>query len=381
MKKNLYTSLILFVLLISGCTNSETGQGTGTLNGELAYARKFSIDKYAGFTRLTVHDPWQNASNSRFEYYVADSGIVLPDSLQNNLVIRKPVRNVVIMSTTFLPFLDTLGEINSITGISGGNLVFDAALQKRIDNGSVREVGFDQRLNYEVLVDLQPDVVFLFGVQAGIVQTVQKLKEINIPVVLCADYLESHPLGRMEWIKFFSVFYGKEAMAANMFEGTRQRYTALADSLIQQTDKPKVMMGLPWKDIWYVAGGRSFAAALISDAGGEYAFSDLDSKEALPFDIEAVFTRCYDADIWINPGVATSYATILEHDTRFELLLPFKQNKIYANSKRMGERGGNDYWESGILHPDLILKDLAAIFYESAETEDLYYYMKLDQSN
>ncbi|MEX0988252.1 MAG: ABC transporter substrate-binding protein [Bacteroidales bacterium] len=381
-KQILYIILLLFIAV--GCKNTgnenrNAGSGSQRISDNVQYAEKFRTEKIGDATLLEVFTPWQNASETSFRYVAASDRTAVPDSVRGHTFIKTPVQRVVIMSTTFIPFLDTLGELHTIRGISGGNNIYDTELYKQYLTGSLREVGHDHNLNYEVLVDLDPDVIFMFGVQSGIVQSIRKLEDIGIPVVLCADYLEPHPLGRSEWLKFFSVFFEKEEMADSLFGDIVKKYNDLVFSASCFTEIPKVMLGLPWKDSWHVAGGRSFAAQLIRDAGGEYIYEDLDNTEAKPYSIESVFMRGQDARIWINPGVAKSRKAILDHDQRFGALSSFREERVFNNIKRLGPGGGNDYWESGVLRPDLILSDLIRIFHHPGVTNDsLHYYLKLN---
>ena len=382
-----YTLTVLFAL--SACrTNPAEKSSSGALTTEESpmvaspsmtrYAEKFSIGKRGDYSLISVHAPWQRASETTFSYLTGKSSADVPDSLSGYRFIRTPVERAVIMSTTFISFLDTLGALQTVQGISGGSDIYHPGLKKWFESGGIREVGFDQSLNYEVLVDLQPDVVFMFGVQSGILQTINKLAEIGITVVICADYLEPHPLGRSEWLKFFAQFYEKEQLADSIFNGIVARYNTLTRETAAQSVDPRVLLGLPWKDAWYVAGGKSFAAKLISDAGGSYIFEDENHAEARPMGIERVFMRGLDADIWINPGVASSLDVILDHDRRFESLHAFQKRQVFNNTKRTNGKGGNDYWETGVLRPDLVLKDLAAIFRDpQVNNSELYYYERL----
>ncbi len=392
---------IAVLLLLSGCSSRQSGKENATPENNTTtqstqYAGKFSIHNMHDLALLNVYAPWQNAADTRFSYLLGRNRLLVPDSLANLPFIKTPVENCVIMSTTFIGFLDTLDVTHTIMGVSGGRYIFDEEVMQRYRSGNIREVGHDEQLNYEVLLELNPDVVFLFGVQAGIVQTVNKLQEVGIPVVICADYLEPHPLGRAEWIKFFAAFFEKEVLAENIFRDVEHQYDSIAGSVANRAGErkvpepaqqeaqgdsgkiPEVMLGLPWKDTWYVAGGRSFAAKLISDAGGAYLFRDHDHTEAKPYDIETVFSRAMQADIWLNPGIASSLEQVLEHDRRFRKLDVFRKNAIYSNNKRTGSGGGNDYWESGVIHPDLVLEDLVKIFHDRPlDDNDLYYYQQL----
>ncbi len=387
----LFLNILLIGFFITGCGNqgprdavSSQVSGTSVLPTTLktsdhpTYAEKFTVEKINRYNLITVHAPWQNAPDHSFRYMAGPDPQGVPDSLSHHTFIRTPVDRAVIMSTTYIAFLDTLGVLQSVKGVSGGSNIFHPLLRQRFASGDVREVGYDNSMNYEVLVDLQPDVIFMFGVQSGIVQTIKKLEETGINVVICADYLEPHPLGRSEWLKFFAAFYEKEAMADTIFTGIAKKYNTIAESASENNPPPSVLLGLPWKDAWYVAGGRSFAAQLIKDAGGYYIFEDEDHAEARPMGIEKVFLRGLEAGIWINPGVATHRRIILDHDQRFENLNAFQQQRVFNHTKRMSPGGGNDYWESGVLRPDRVLADLAAIFGDpQVNSSGLYYYERL----
>lgn len=383
--KNLYCICIFLILAITACKtpgnkkDPESDRGNEYTSVPLDYAAKFRIEQNGPQTKLTVLTPWQNASDTRFEYTLVPDSLAQENFYDSARIITTPVRSAVIMSTTFIPFFDTLGSISSIKGASSTKFIYNSDLQKRVEAGRVKDIGFDGSINYELLVELDPQVVFLFGVQSGIVQLMNKLQEIGIKAVICADYLEPHPLGRAEWLKFFAPFFQQQQLADSIFAGIAEKYVHLSDSASRFKVQPSVMLGLPWKDTWYVAGGNSFAARFIDDAGGKYIFADENHAEAKPYDIESVFAKALQAEIWLNPGIAASREAILEHDSRFNKLRSMQNRQIYNNNKRIGPGGGNDYWESGILYPDLILKDLIRIFHDpEVDNGSLHYYSKID---
>ena len=139
-----------------------------------------------------------------------------------------------------------------------------------------------------------------------------------------------------------------------------------------------MLTGLPWKDAWYMAGGNSYAARLIKDAGGKYLWEDSKSTEAIPMNIESVFSRAVRADVWINPGAAASMDDLIRFDERFITLDVVGEGMVYNNNARLNSSGGNDYWESGAVRPDLILADLIKIFHpDLMEDHSFIYYRKL----
>ncbi|MFZ5941912.1 MAG: ABC transporter substrate-binding protein [Bacteroidota bacterium] len=367
----------LLFLLVCSCT-----PGTGSVvqaEGGNLYAGGFSMAELENYRILKVNRPWQNNEDRRvLTYILADDPMLVPDSLRVFPVIRTPVSKVIALSSGNVAMISALDESASLQAVSGSGFIYDSLIRKRIVNGEIADVGYDQQLNYELIVDLDPDVLFLYGVDPSVETTVRKLQELGITAVICSDYLESDPLGKSEWIRFLAAFYNKGAMADSLFGTIAARYNRVKDLVQNLEEKPKVLSGLPWKDTWYVPGGRSFAARFIEDAGGEYLWKETESMEALPLNLEAVYARALAADIWINTGDAGSLAAVAAYDERFSDIPVFRSGDLYNNNLRTNSFGGNDYWESGVMHPDLILADLAEIFHPGmVEGHRWTYYKKL----
>lgn len=372
--------LLLIYTLLTGC-NPDRGQ-SDRLPGESShftrYASRFDIQDEQNFTIIQVFNPWQNSRDNTYTYVLGDDPELVPDSLAGFPFIHTPVTRVVAMSTTHVAMIAGLGEISSIKGVSGTTYIFNSEIRARCDSGLIADVGYGQGLNYEKVVSLEPDVIFLYGVEGYVTTTAGKLAELGVKVVYCAEYLEQNPLGKAEWIRFFARFYGKEREADLFFSGVDSNYMDLRSKTSSVKEKPEVMIGLPWKDTWYVAGGNSYASRLIHDAGGVYIWRENTSVEAVPLDLESVFSKAVDADVWINPGDAQSIGDLVAFDERFSELPALRNGSIYNNNARMNPGGGNDYWESATIRPDLVLADLISVFHPQLMTDhSMFYYRKL----
>lgn len=328
---------------------------------------------------LTVANPWQKSTGNIFEYHLVKRGEKIPDELQKQQVIFTPVKRVICLSTTHIGFLDALGEVSSIVGLSGTNYLTNPEVRKGVSENRIREVGYEQGLNYEMILQLKPDVVFAYGVGAEINTQINKLHDLDIPVVLVAEYLEQSPLAKAEWLKFFGAFFGKEVVAGSSFEKIKSNYQAIKLIVAKVQDRPSVLTGLPFKDTWWIAGGQSNLAVLIEDAGGKFLWRENRSKEAFPVSLEEVFLRAANADFWINCGSVNSKSELLAFDSRYSDLPAVKNQRIYNNNLHAVPGGGNDYWESGVVHPDLVLADLVKIFHPEISIKgDLYYYRRIE---
>ena len=368
-------------VIICACKTPDRRTGDESILPEAEYTRYatgFQVERSENYIHISVYNPWQNSSDVVFEYLLAESASTIPDSLAHLKFIQTPVTRIVALSTTQVAMIDALGAASTLKGISGTGYIHSEAIRKAIVAGDIVEVGYDQGLNLEAIVAIDPDVLFLYGVEGSVQSIAQKLEELRIPVVYCGEYLEPHPLGKSEWIRFFGQFLDMEQEADALFGNIEHRYLALRESAKSVEHRPRILTGLPWNDTWYMAGGASYAARLIQDAGGEFLWKENPSTQAIPMDLESVFVKAIHADIWINPGAAASLSDLRQFDERFLELPMMIQGQVYNNNLRLTSTGGNDYWESGTVRPDLILADLMKAFHPGLmDDHSFYYYRKL----
>ena len=368
-----FACLIFFCSCFSGPERRKLAGKQGDLR-PTAYATGFTIQQIGPLQKLTVIDPWQKSSNNIFEYYLVKKGDPVPAELQAKQIFFTPVKNVVCLSTTHIGFLGALEETTSVSGLSGTAYLTNRELKKGVAENRIREVGNEQGLNYEMIVQLKPDVVFAYGVGSEINAQINKLRDLGIPVVLVGEYLEKSPLAKAEWIKFFGTFYNKTQQADSIFGQIKSNYEAIKSVVANESEKPSVLTGLPFKDTWWIAGGQSNLAMLIQDAGGQFLWKENQSAEAFPVSLEEVFLRAAKADWWINCGSVQNLEELISFDPRFSELPAVKGLHIFNNNLRSTPGGGNDYWESGVVHPDLILSDLVKIFHPKLRSDKEFYY-------
>jgi iron complex transport system substrate-binding protein len=276
--------------------------------------------------------------------------------------------------------ISALGEENSITGVSGQDFIYSPAVKINIEKGLVSDVGYEANLNKELVIKLSPDLIMIYGIGSESAGYVGKIKELGIKVLINADYLETDPLSRAEWVKLFGALYDRKSMADSIFNSEAVQYNTLKSHILGSiTDKPKVLLGMPFKDTWYISPGNSFISRLISDAGGDYIWNDLNSSVSMPYGIENVFLKALNADYWLNISTVNSKSDISYVDERLTELPCFKNGNLYNNNRRITEGGGNDFWESGSIYPHLLLKDIASILHPDLFSgHELVFYKKID---
>lgn len=356
--------------------NDKTAQHNEVSSNE--FAGGFSIGENSGIVKLSVFNPWEKAQNVKVEYFLVPKEISVPDSLQNKNIIRTPIQRIICMSTSHLGFIEVLSENNSVVGISGANYVSNPQILQYVESGKVVDVGYGQNLNYEMILNQHPDVVMLYGVGSEVTTHVKKLEELGIPVIMNAEYLEETPLGKVEWIKFVGALYQKENEAQQFFTQIKEDYLSLKEKVKDKQNKPKVLVGSPYKDSWWIPGGDSYLANMIKDAGGDYIGKDNDSHESYVISFENALTYGNEVDVWINMGLLSSRKDIIATDQRFKNFGVLKSGRLFNNNNKMSENGGNDFWESGTVYPNLILRDLISVFYPGTINEDLVYYKEVE---
>jgi iron complex transport system substrate-binding protein len=379
---NFLKFIVIFSLFsISGCGKSDNNAAFKLRNtgNEVISAERFTIEKKKGWTEVKIINPWQGARDVNQKYFLVKRGSDRPEGLDPALVIYVPVIKIVCMSTTHVAMISALHEEKSIVGVSGANFIYSHDLKKFIEQESVADVGYEGNLNKELILKISPDLIMIYGIGSESAGYVGKIKELGIKVIINADYLETDPLGRAEWIKLFGALYCKENLADSIYNSEVNEYTKLKLFVGQHAkNRPKVMLGLPFKDTWYVSPGNSFICKLINDAGGDYLWKDSESSVSLPYGIENVYLKGMNADYWLNTGTVSTRNEILNIDHRLEDLPSFKNDNLFNNNKRVTIAGGNDFWESGSLYPHLILKDIATILHPEIFTDnELTYYKKI----
>jgi iron complex transport system substrate-binding protein len=381
-KTTVITNLIVFfstIIIVVSC-NSDVKKNSDQWIVDrneviLKYAKGFEIQIREGFKIITLKDAWKGEKTT-YQYVLYKD--IKPEGYENAIFIKIPITRIACMSVTHVALLEKLNQLNSVVALSGRDNATSIIIKENVKKGKIKEAGNFQKLNYEVLVEESPDVVMTFGVDQTSNTNINKLKELGLNVVLNAEYMELHPLGKLEWIKFMAAFYDKEKEANQIFDEIEKEYLALAGLTKNVKQKPSVFVGMPWNGVWHVAGGKSFVAKLFVDAGADYLWSDNNEKGGYSKGKEVILDEALETEFWLNLNSYESLESIASYDERFKYFSAFKQKKLFNNNKRLSGSGNNEYWETGIVNPHIILKDLIEIFHPDILDHELYYYQELE---
>lgn len=372
-------SLMLLLTVNESCRHVANDLQKTSSENEVKSAERLSIEKKAGYTIVRIFNPWQGQKNVEMEYYLVGSGKKIPEGIDSAKVIFVPVRKIVCMSVTHVAMIEAIGNEDCIAGISGTNLVWSPRIRRTIEEEKIPDVGYDSGINTELILKLSPDVLVMYGIGSESAGYVNKLRDAGVKIIYDADYLENTPLGKAEWIRLFGALFCKDETADSIFRDETEKYNRKVEIINEKIGaRPEVLLGLPYQDTWYISPGNSYISRLISDAGGSYIWKNTRSERSMPYGIENVYLRAMKADFWLNPGIAASKQDVAAIDHRLADLPCFIKGTIFNNIRRMNASGGNDYWETGAVHPSMLLQDLSVILHPELSTDTgLIFYKKL----
>lgn len=365
---------IAFTMLLLSCGNDQKNILKAEKTNQkstIKYAKGFDIQHFNNYTKLTVKAPYQNSTET-FEFMLTSN-----KSNTNLNTIQIPVNSIVVTSTTHIPMLELLQVENKLVGFPNTDYISSPKTRSLIAKGSVKELGHEESINTELLLDLKPDLVVGFSLNSNN-KMFSVIEKLGIPVLLNGDWLEETPLGRAEWIKFFGVLFDKEKMADSIFNDIEKNYLEAKNIASKATEKPTVISGGLFKDVWNLPAGDSFEATFLKDANTNYLWKDSKGKGSLSLNIENVFEKGKDAELWISPSYYKTMEQLNDANDMYPKFSAFQTKNIFSYVNKQGELGGIIYFEMAPARPDLVLKDLIKIAHpELLNDYELTFYERL----
>jgi iron complex transport system substrate-binding protein len=362
----IYSYKILFALVLLtffGCQKkdkSETAKIT-TAKNDIEYASGLAIYKHEGYSIVKISNPWPDA-NKNFTYILQKKNGIIPDSLKKYTTIQVPLRSIVVTSTTNIPFLEILGTENKLVGFPHTDYISSDKTRKLIDNGKIKNVGQNEKLNIEQLIDLAPELIVTFGVDNNN-PTIENLQKSGLKTLIQGDWMEQSPLGKAEWLKLFGALFSKEKEAQMLFETIVQNYNSALNSVKDQPASTTVLYGSMYQDQWFVAKGNSWVARFLKDAKANYLWANLEGTGSLGLSFEKVLEKAKNANCWIATGTAKNLSEFGKSNPHYSQFDAFKNKNVFTFEGKIGAKGGTIYYELAPSRPDLVLKDYIKIFH------------------
>ncbi len=392
--------LCLTVLLMCSCAHRGTVE-YDTVYYAPQHASGFDIVGNAGCVSRVVRvmSPWQGADSTAMELFIARDGELPPEGFGGQ-VIDGHASRLAVMSSSYVGLLSALGACDSVAAVSGLRFISDTDILERKDR--IMEIGSDSDPDYEGLLACSVDLVLLYGITSSSPME-KRLKALGIPYFYMGEYLEPDPLGRAEWMVALAEIIGQRERGEEVFASLAHRYDSLKtmasgicqyDSLKavssggKENNRPKVMLNVPYGDTWFMASSNSAIVRMIEDAGGEYIYKENVTNRSMPIDREEAFILASQADVWLDTGGLGSVEELERACPGFSSVKCVQNGRIYNNDARMSPGGGNEFWESSVAMPDVVLGDLMRILHpdisalqESCphpQDNELYYYRRLE---
>lgn len=395
MKQRLFYNLAItawagfFSVSIFGCNSDTRQQAQSVSIQETAdLAREQVIIKFAkGFT-LSNHDHFRVLNiftNSGIDkdsttYLLLERGTPIPEGFENTNVITTPIRSLVAMSSMHVGMLQFLEAESVLVGLSNTQYVFSQKVIAKIDSGKISEIGHDQGINQEKLIVLKPDLLMTMGSPNATSKQYPVVAQAGIPMLANSEWLETTPLARAEWVKLLAVLLHKESIANEKFGQIEEKYNALLQLTSNVSKHPTIVSGINTKDTWYMPSGENYMALFFANAGGSYPWKNTKGLGSVALNFEAVYPEALKADFWLNVGFdpKDTKKSLLALDKRYADFNAFKKGNIYSYNNSVNNKGSNDFFESGLMAPEVILADIIKILHpELLPKHQLVYYKQL----
>ena len=353
--------IIIGICVLVSCNNKSSNNKTTKqpLNQKLLnFATGFAINNFENYKEIVVYSPWKKGETYARYYLVKDEKITTPN---DGFKIKIPLKTLATTSVTHLEFLKLIGELQTISGVCSPDLIYNPEIRKNVQHAKISDLGDAFSLNVEKVMLLKPGALMTSGFNQTDANA-QRIQQAGIPVIFNNEWMETSLLGRAEWIKFVAAFFDRETVADTIFAGIEKRYNKLKSRIADVPDKPKIVSGNNFRGTWYMPAGSSFMGNLFKDAGASYFYANDTTTGSLPLNMETVLQHFADTDIWLNANFST-ISELIKSDSKHALFRPVTNGQVYNFNKRLLPGSANDFWESAVARPDLLLADVIAILH------------------
>ncbi|MEN4760974.1 ABC transporter substrate-binding protein [Chryseobacterium sp. C39-AII1] len=287
---------------------------------------------------------------------------------------QTPFKKIILLNASLAGYFSELNAENMIIGVSSPEYIYSDKIQSLVKEGKIQNIGSDQKYDVEKIISLKPDAIFTNYI-ASFQNTYELLKNNGIQVIFLDEYLEQKPLEKTAYIKLFGKLLGKDQEAEAKFKEIEKNYNDLKQLALKSTVKPTVLANEMYGDVWYLPGGKTSLANYISDANANYILKDNSDEKAVTMSFEEVYAKAGNVQFWVNAGNHISKKEMLNINLFYEKLEVFNKGKIYGISGKEKNKA-NDFFESGVVRSDLVLKDYIKIFHPELLPDYQLTYMK-----
>lgn len=311
---------------------------------ELKYAENFSVDYYVGgYKFLTVKDGTK--------LLVVPEGKAVPEDLEEDVyIMQQPIENLYLVASAVMDMFDSLDAVDTIrlSGQKEGNWYIESA-NEAMANGDMLYAGKYNKPDYELIVSENCSLAIENMMISHSPEVIEMMEDFGIPVMIEYSSYESHPLGRVEWIKFFGALVGKEAEAEEAFA----KQVAILEEVAadEKTDQTVAFFFITTNGLVQVRQSSDYVPKMIELAGGKYIFENLgdpeSSRSTMNMQVEEFYNSAKDVDYIIyNSSIDGGVNSIEELLNKCAVLKDFKAvqngnvwcttNDMYQQSMSIG---------------------------------------------
>lgn len=354
----------LVVLLVVACQGGKTASGEGGDTLQMKYAELLTIVKHndGAYTEAIIENPWKKGTTLH-KYILVPKGkegdetvARLKDDIRENAtlqmgshcdIVRTPLESNVVFTAPHCQLMYELGCKNAITGVCDKDYINIPDIKERVDCGS------SMQPDIERIIALKPEGLFIspFENSGGY----GKLDKLHIPIIETADYMETSPLGRAEWMKFYGLLFKSEERSDSLFSSIEKEYLALKAEAAKLPQGLSILTERKMGSVWYVPGGKSTMGILLKDANAKYIFADDTHSGSLAYGPERILSKGTQIDIWAFKyfgGKALSKNDLLAEYEGYKVLKAFNSNSIYQV-----DTSTQPYFELTSFHPEILLRE------------------------
>jgi iron complex transport system substrate-binding protein len=285
-----------------------------------------------------------------------------------------PFKKIIILNASMMGYISELNAENLVIGVSSPEYIYSERIHNLLLRGKIQNVGNEQKYDVEKIISLKPDAIFTNYI-ASFDNTYQLLKNNGIQVIFLDEYMEQKPLEKTAYIKLFGKLFGKDKQAESKYQEVEKNYNELKALALKSKEKPTILANEMYGSVWYLPGGKTSVANYIVDANGDYVLKNNSDEKAVTMSFEEVFAKSDGVKYWINAGNHTSKKEMLNMNPYYGKLNVFNKGKIYVLTGKAKEKA-NDFFESGVVRSDLVLKDYIKIFHPELLPDYQLTYMK-----
>lgn len=367
--------MALLAAWASGC-GRPASQTRGDIQGDtipLRYARLLQLIDCDSFTVVDVKNPWGRGLLQR--YLLVPREAPVPRNLPHGTVLRTPLDNMLVFSTVHAHLLHTLDASAAIGGVCDSRYMLSPFVREGVARGTIVDCGSTLNVDVERVVQLSPSAILVLPFENG---GYGKIESLPYPVVECAEYMESSPLAAAEWVRFYGRLVGRASAADSLFAAVCGNFEQMRSLVTDTLRRPSLLCELKSNSAWYMPAGGSTMGQMYQMAGAHYLFSHCEGSGSVPLSFETVLNRAANADLWLikyNSDSDKSYSSLLADFSGYAHLKPFKERNVYACNT-----GKKPFYEETPFRPDLLLRELVALFYpQLLPSYKLRYYEKLQE--